>query len=119
MANFETRPSFSIRIRTIVDIFAPIGTLLFGWSHALLNRSCNIVPYQANSDGCAVVLLEPLSAPSFFSALWSEEELDSFFVSLGFFSAVALGEGFAVGLGSALFFGVTFGIGDGDGFGVP
>src|SRR3954470_1008317 len=115
IVNFDTRPSFSIRIFTITDIFAPVATMLFGCSHALLKRSWSIVPYQAYSDERVVPVPEPL-AESDFSAVWFEDVLESFFAGVDFFSSFSLA-GFGVSLGSALFFGVALAVGFGVGFG--
>src|SRR5262249_34306295 len=50
ISNFETRPSFSIRTLTSVEIFPPEGLFIVGWTQAAKKRSCNILPYQPNSD---------------------------------------------------------------------
>src|SRR3954471_21481812 len=115
IVNFETRPSFSIRIFTIADIFAPVATMLFGCCHALLKRSWSIVPYQAYSDGCVVEVPEPL-AESFFWTVLFDDVLESFFVGVDFFSGFSFA-GFGVSLGSALFFGLGLGAGLGVGLG--
>jgi hypothetical protein len=123
MVNFETRPSFSIRIFTRVDIFAPEATIVRGCSHSLWNRSWSIDRYQANSETWPLELPGP--SPVDLSAVESFLALVSFFASLLFSFASAVfsffGEGLGVAVAATVFLGVAFGVGlalaFGEGFG--
>src|SRR6187549_541404 len=92
----ETRPSFSIRNFTSVDMRAPLGTTDIGCSHWLKKRSCNMLAYELNCDARLRPLPERVPPPLPVAAGDSPASAElSVFASTG----VASAAGFAVGLG--------------------